>query len=224
MNRSARKWFVPHRRNPEVAPGIAVAHGASQDDFTLPAALHQDAVVFYVLGRRSADRDQPGAVELSERYARTAVMTAVASFEAHMNQAAFGHARAHADKLEQITIDVLTEHDSTLSDVGQVERRGRFWPLEARFLFLALFLSGRPFDQSNQLWQDFKRGLQIRDRCTHPKPPFSSPTLPEAELVIRATSAVLLRFAEQMGTEPMAWHKASFEALVRQAEATMTEP
>lgn len=215
---------MPKRRNPRVTPGAAHLTSVDPaDDFTLPAALFHDSVAFFVLAQRVPQDGRRYAYERQQRYTRAAVMAAVASFEAQVNQAAFAHAEAHEARLEQISVDVLTEQETTITEGGQIQRRRRFWPTESRFSFLTLFLSGQPFDRSSHVWRELKLALEIRDRCAHPKPPFSSPTVEEAEFVIRSTSAALRQLAEQTGTEPVAWHKASFESLVRSVEEEEAE-
>lgn len=73
--------------------------------------------------------------------------------------------------------------------------------------YLALFLSGQDFDRSGQLWQRFQTARELRDRWTHPKPPFDtwSLTLADVHAAITAVREMLIKLAEMMDAEPPLW-------------------
>lgn len=192
------------RRFPEKTPGPAITQQLPNDDFTLPAALYWDAHWFLERARELADHPRPGA---SERYLRAAVSAVFASFEAQINASAFGHATAHANVLMPMEKDVLEERETVLENNGLIVRRTKHYAFEARVAFLTLFLSGKELDRSTALWQRFVQAKVLRDRWTHPKPPFDtwSLTIEAVEEVITAVKDMVLEMSKLAGVEPPLW-------------------
>ncbi len=138
---------MTERRDPEQTPGIAVTEGGPGHDFTLPAALYSDAVGFLREAIKAANEEGWEALIREERFSTAAIVSVFSGLEASLNQAAFGHAEAHREALQQITLDVLTEQETTIDDAGRVQRRTRYWPFESRTQFLVRFLSGKALDK-----------------------------------------------------------------------------
>lgn len=203
---------MPDRRWPQQTPGVAQVEGRPDDDFTLPAALYWDAVAFLEQARRQTGENSRNA---RDRYLRAALYAAFASFEAALNQAAFAHATAHATVLGQIERDVLEERETVLGDQGQIIRRTKFYPLEARVSFLARFLAGREFERTTDLWARFRWAKQLRDTWTHPKPPFDTWSLgvEDVERVITTLKDVLVELSRLMDLEPPLWLTPAEEVL-----------
>jgi hypothetical protein len=193
---------LAEKRRPQQTPGEAVSNYDPTDDFTLPACLYTDAVIFVEKARRAQARSKP--LEDVDRYLRAALLAGFAFFEARINQAAFGHASFHEVFLGQLERDVLEEKETTIDDRGMVLRKTKFYPLEARFLFITMFLSGRQFDTSTVLWSEFIEAKKLRDEWTHPKPPFDTwgLTLPKVEKAVRTLIEMLAELSRLMGLEP----------------------
>lgn len=213
---------MPERRRPQQTPGPAGGEGLPDDDVTLPAALFSDAVSFLAQARQ-AGRGREVAVE--DRFLRAALYAGFASLEATLNQAAFGHAAAHAPALGQIERDVLEERETALDYRGHIVRRTRFYPLEARVSFLALFLSGQEFERGTALWNRFIQAKNLRDTWAHPKPPFNtwSLTIDEVEQAVETVRDVIMELSRLMGLDPPLWLTSAAQALndlpVQQDEA-----
>ena len=208
---------MAERRKPQQTPGIASVSGPDNDDFTLPATMYYDAVFFIEKAKASNSK---GLVRASERFNRAAIYAAFGFLEATLNQAAFGHASAHAEKLGQIERDVLEEKDTTLDDKGMLQRRSKYYPIESRLSFLTLFLSGKEIDRSSSLWQRFVAAKVIRDTWTHPRPPFDTWSLKteDVELAIRTLRDVILHINDLSGLQPPLW-LTSFENVVSAIES-----
>ncbi len=200
------------KRPPQQTPGAAHTEGAANDDFTLPAALYWDAVYFLDQARHQGPQTY---IEAKERYLRAALLTVFAGFEATLNQATFAHAMAHADKIGLVERDILEERETILDERGYIVRRGKFYPLEARLSFIALFLSGKDFDRNSALWGRFRRAKELRDTWTHPKPPFDtwSLTVEDVEEAITTIKEMLGELSRLMGLEPPLWLTPASEVL-----------
>lgn len=195
---------MTERRKPQKTPGTAFRDGTPNNDFTLPASLYYDAAYFLVAARASGeDNDFEG----QQRYLRAALYCGFAFFEATLNQAAFGHATAHATNLGQLELDILQEKETTVDQRGHVIRRTRFYPLDVRLLFLTLFLSGEEFDRSTRLWQRFQEAKALRDTWIHPKPPFDtwSLTFERAQAAIETLRDVLVEISRLMDIPSASW-------------------
>jgi hypothetical protein len=200
------------KRLPLSTPGVAISETQeSMDvvgDFTLPMELNRDAVVFYAIALRYAGSDRINASRSVRRYANAAIVAAFASLEAQLNLAAAGHARAHADVLEPVVLDVLHERETTVDERGFVLQRKRSLSLTTTLSFLTAFLCGQEFPRDGQLWQKLRRAIELRDRCVHPKPPFPHQddlTAADAEFAITSVTAVLSKISEMIGDEPQGW-------------------
>jgi len=99
------------KRSPQKTPGPAEVSFPENDDFTLPGSLYYNAVYFC---HRAKIAEEKKNLREKERYARAAIFCAASFTEATLNQAAFGHAQAHSDKLGQIERDVLEECETTI--------------------------------------------------------------------------------------------------------------
>jgi hypothetical protein len=212
-------WGVGHHGGCTFRPPQRTG-GQPNDDFTLPPALYWDAVYFVEQARLNSGYTQ-------DRFLRAALYAAFASFEATLNQAAFGHAAAHASVLGQIERDVLEERETIVDDRGHIVRRTKYYPLEARLSFLALFLSGQDFDRGTALWTRFREARQLRDEWTHPKPPFDtwSLTVSQVEQAIATLKEVLVELSRLMGEDPPLWLTPAEEVLGElQARRAETHP
>lgn len=212
---------MKHRRSPQRTPGKAImGESNTPDDFALPAALFSDAVHFMSVARQYAD---DGIFQGETTYLRAALHAVFSSLEAKLNQTAFGHAEAHAETLGSIERDVLQEQETVLDDRGLIVRKPRYYPLEARISFLAMFLSGQELDRNTDTWRRFLAAKQLRDTWTHPKPPFDTWSL-TFEAVLDAMFAVrdvMMENSRLMGIEPVQWLidlSKALEDLPRQAD------
>lgn len=191
-------------RKPQQTPRAAVTQGKDNDDFTLPASLYYDSVCFLAEAEAAA---HSGNIYRTGRFMRASVWAAFAFLEAALNQAAEGHAGAHATKLPQFEVDVLEEQETVLGPNGHVLRKTKYYPFESRFSFLIQFLSGKEFDKSSMLWARLKQARKVRDVWTHPRPPFDtwSLTLADVKNAVEAVRDVILEISRLMGSDPQLW-------------------
>lgn len=190
---------------PPKTPGDAnIGAFNSDDNWMLPLELHRDAVMFYALVLKHDAMVDPHPTEAVERYVRASVIAAFSALEAHLNQAAFGHATAHENVLDAFVVDVLRERETVVDNDGLVSQRTRRMALTARLSFLTAFLSGHTFDRNTRLWQDLLKIIKLRDGYVHPKPPFSRRYVPaQAKDVIDTVTAVLVEISRLMDVEPV---------------------
>ena len=176
------------------------------DDFTLPAALYYDAIHHYEAAECANMRADTCACD---RFLRSSLLAAFSFFEAQLNQVAFAHAHTHRSALGKIELDVLEEMETSMDERGNIIRKIKFYKTEVRFLFLVYFLSGQAFDLSGSLWQQFQTARELRDRWTHPKPPFDTGalTLPDVRAAIRAVHDLFVKLAEMMNSNHPLWMK-----------------
>ena len=200
------------RRKPQIAPRPAHMEGKPNDDFTLCAALYHDSIIHY---EKSRIHEENGDQCAAERYKRSALLAAFSFFEAQINQVAFGYAQAHSGELSQIEKDVLEEKETVLDDQGNIVRKDKFYRTDARFSFLAYFLSGQDFDRGGELWQRFCESRELRDTWTHPKPPFDtwSLTLEKVRMAIVSIHDMLVRLSKMMDCDPQLWLRPIDEVL-----------
>ena len=196
--------MASEKRTPVTTPGPAITVGAPNDDFTLCASLYYNAIYFYT---QAEDAESQEYFYAADRHKRAALLTALTFFEAQMNQAAFGHAEAHRNDLPAFELDVLQEKETRLNENGTIQRNEKFYSTEARFRFLAQFLSGKPFDCGGRIWHDFRKAQELRHQWVHPKPPFDtwSLTLDDVKQAITAVRAVLVELASMMSQDPPPW-------------------
>lgn len=203
------------KRKPQQTPGIAQLENQENNDFTLPASLYYDAVLFLENAKLSKQINEKVTDEharsrniyAEDRNKRAAIQAAFSFFEATINYIAFGHAAAHNTKLGSVELDVLEEKETILDENGHFIRRTKFYPLEARFLFLVQFLTGSEFDRSGQVWQRFRKAKALRDTWTHPKPPFDTwgLAIEEIQEAIQSLRDVLVKVSEMMIVERPLW-------------------
>ena len=192
------------RRKPQLAPGPAHTKGQPNDDFTLPAAMYYDAIHHYKAAHSADAVNDSGACD---RYKRAAILAAFVFFEAQLNQIAFAYAQAHESVLGQIEKDVLEEMETVIEDRGDILRKSKFYRTESRFAFLVLFLSGKDFDRSGQLWSRFLSARNLRDQWTHPKPPFDtgSLSLKGVHSIIEVVHDMFIMLATMMSANAPLW-------------------
>lgn len=196
---------MPQKRKPKRVPGPAISGPSRRvDDFTLPASLYKDAFVFYESARLSGRRRDIGS---KERFLRAALFASFSFFEAFINGAAAAHAKAHGEKIDPPVRDVLEEMETTVNEKGYITRRPRFYSLELRFSVLALFLAGKEFPRGTQLWRDFIAVKRLRDKWTHPKPPFNPRTLrlKDVQVSLVTLRAMIVELHEMLGIRPPLW-------------------
>ena len=209
---------MPQKRKPQTSPGPAFTESQPNDDFTLPAALYYDAIYHFA---NAVAADTTGDSQACDRLMRSSVLAAFSCFEAMLNQVAFAYAHTHRNQLGQIELDVLEEMETTVDERGDIIRRNKFYKTEARFTFLACFLSGKDFDRSSDLWQRFQAARELRDRWTHPKPPFDtwSLTLPDVHRAIAVVRDLFVKLDEMMGADPRRWLRPIDEILAEMSSA-----
>lgn len=192
------------KKKPRQTPGQALLPQDRNDDFTVPASLYCDAIGFLA---EAYDAEAHGDRHLTERNLRATLFSAFAALEAQLNQAAFAHAHTHRDMLDSFTLDVLEERESTVDEQGNIVRRTKFYPFEARFSFLVYFITGKDFDRSGALWQGLKSAKALRDTWTHPKPPFDSWALnvPSARLALVSIRDTLVMIQDMLEAPPPPW-------------------
>ena len=192
------------RRKPVKTPGDALISGQPNDDFTLPATLWYGAVRLFTSAMIAAERKDR---HKQEQDLLAALFLGFAFFEASLNQAAFGHAEAHRAALPQPEVDVLEEKETTIDEQGNIIRRARYYPLEARFSFVCQFLAGKEFDRSTPLWNKLKEARQLRDTWVHPKPPFDTWSLTPDQVreVLVTLHQVNVELSRMMGLDPPLW-------------------
>lgn len=195
---------MAQKRKPQTAPGPAVTESQPNDDFTLTVALYHDAIHHYESARIA---ESSGDTYACDRFKRSSVLAAFSFFEAQLNQLAFAYANTHQNDVGQIELDILKEMETVMDDRGDIVRKNKFYRTEARFSFLAYFLSGQDFDRSNELWQRFQAARGLRDRWTHPKPPFDtwSLTLSEVHSAIEVVRDMFITLAQMMEADPPQW-------------------
>ena len=208
---------MTEKRKPQKTPGEAKVSFPENDDFTLPGSLYYDAIYFCNQAKVAEEKKD---IRGKERYARAAIFCASSFLEATLNQAAFGHAHAHSDRLGQIEKDVLEECEITIDPKGDVLRKQKFYPFESRFCFIVQFLSGKSFDKGGQLWQQFMNSKKLRDTWTHPKPPFDTDglTISNVKLAINANREALIELSNLMGIDPPPWLSWTFDEIVDDIE------
>lgn len=205
------------KRSPQKTPGPAEVSFPENDDLSLPGSLYYDAVYFC---HRAKIAEGKKNLRGKERYVRAAIFCAASFTEATLNQVAFGHAQAHSDKLGQIERDVLEECETTIDAQGNVLRKQKFYPFESRFCFLVQFLSGKSFDKSGQLWQQFIDSKKLRDTWTHPKPPFDTDSLSieSIKISINANREALIELSNLMELDPPPWLNWTYDEIVNDIE------
>jgi hypothetical protein len=204
---------MPDKRPPQKTPGAAhLDEPKAPDDFTLPAALFADAIHFLEKAQQYSEQKHWTG---ESAYLRAALAASFNSLEASLNQTAFGHAEAHAEKLGTIELDVLMEQETVMDERGHIVRRTRYYPLEARISFLAMFLSGKQLDRNTEVWRRFITAKRLRDTWTHPKPPFNTGGLTHTavEEAVYAVRNILIEFSRLMEIEPVQWLIDLSEAL-----------
>ena len=181
------------KRNPIQTPGPAAIKRDKGHDFTLPASLYNDSIHFYVIAENAQLNENKG---LCETYSRAALLTCFSFYESLINQAAFGHAEAHEVKIPAFELDVLQEKETKLASNGKIQRVKKYFSAEARFKFICRFLSGKTFDCSGELWQNFQSAQKLRNEWAHPKPPFNTCTLSleDVQKAIVTVRGVLVSF------------------------------
>lgn len=195
---------MANKRKPQQTPGIAYLPQEDNDDFTVPATLYCDALVFL---SEACDAEARGDRDISERNLRATLFSAFAALEAQLNQAARAHAHTHREKLDSITLDILEECESTIDEKGNVVRRTKFFPFEARFSFIVHFITGKEFARGGALWQGLKAAKALRDSWTHPKPPFDSWSL-NASTTRHAVTSIrdtIKTISTMLGVSPPPW-------------------
>lgn len=194
------------KRKPQTSPGPAISESQPNDDFTLTAALYYDAIHHYDSARIAG---ASGDTYTCDRFKRSSLLAAFSFFEAQLNQIAFAYANAHRDRIGQIEIDILEEMETVMDDRGNIIRKNKFYRTESRFSFLAYFLTGQDFDRSSKLWQQFQVARKLRDRWTHPKPPFDtwSLSLSDVHSAITVTRDLFIELSEMMDADPPLWLK-----------------
>jgi len=192
------------KRRPEQTPGPANLPADPNDDFTIPAALYCDAILFLREGIETLQRQCDAS---TERYLRASLYSSFAALEAQLNQIAYAHARSHAATIDKLTLDVLEERESVLDEKGNIVRKKKYYPFESRFSFLVAFLSGKEFDRSGSLWQGLRAAKGLRDTWTHPKPPLNSGSLTVSltRAALMSVRETLVRVSDLMGVEPPLW-------------------
>jgi len=192
---------VSKKRRPMITPGKACLKAKEKDDFTLPAALYYDSIYFYKLAR---DYDlEKDKVEECDRYKRASICAAFSFFEAYVNQTAFAHAETHDSKLNEFESNVLKEIETILDNQGNIQEKSKFYNTEARFSFLACFLSGKELDRGGNIWANFRRAKEIRNTWTHPKPPFDtwSLSVSDVRFVIESVRDLMIELSSMMEIE-----------------------
>ena len=201
------------KRKPRIAtPGPILSPNLPNDDFTLTAALYFDSIEHYAAAREAELR---GDTQLCDRYKRSSVLAALSFFEAQLNSLAFSYAAARKEDLGQIELDALEEMETQLDDRGDIVRKSKFYRTESRFCLLAYILSGKDFDRGGSLWQRFGDARKIRDRWTHPKPPFDtwSLELKNVRDAIVVVYDMYQKLAELMDSNLPAWMRPVDEIL-----------
>lgn len=128
------------------------------------------------------DADEKGIQTEVDRHCRNAIFSSFAYFEAAINESVptalgFDHINSERkDVLEEFVTDV---------DNGKAVRKRRYYRTEDRFCVLATVLTGGHIKKGGTLWQDFTKAKKIRDKLTHPRPPYTFPvtSIEEAMLV-----------------------------------------
>lgn len=192
------------KRKPQPTIGPAMLPQDKNDDFTVPAALFCDAIAFL---SAACDAEARGERHLTERNLRATLFSAFAALEAQLNQIALAHANTHRNELDGFTLDVLEERESTIDEQGNIVRKTKFYPFEARFSFLVYFITGKDFDRGSALWQGLKSAKALRDTWTHPKPPFDSWALdiPSTRLALISIRDSLQKINDMLDVPPPAW-------------------
>lgn len=196
---------MPRKRRPKRVPGPAISGPSRRiDDFTLPASLYKDAFMFYEWARLSGRRRD---FESKARFLRAALFASFSFFEASINGAAAAHAKAHGERIDPPIRDVLEEMETTVSETGYIIRRSRFYSLELRFSVLALLLTGKEFNRGTQLWRNFIAVKRLRDKWTHPKPPFNPRTLrlKDVQFSLITLREMIVELHEMLGARPPLW-------------------
>jgi hypothetical protein len=211
---------MPEKRKPRQTPGIAAVSLGPRNDFTLPAALYFDSVYFLQQARLG------GTGQMAEGYLRAALLASFACFEAVLNQTAFGHAAAHSRVLDQIERDLLEEQETFVADNGYIVRRFRAWRFETRLSFLMLFLSGAEFDRNSAVWKRLIASKALRDSWAHPKPPFDTWALTDAQVeeAIRSVRDALVEISSAMGVEPPLWLRPIEEVVKELQKQALVPP
>lgn len=192
------------RRKPLKTPGLAKVEATPSDSFDLPATLWYGAVRFYASAIADMERQDQHAQQQS---LLGALYMGFAFFEATINQVAFAHAASHRNTLPEMELDVLEEKETTIDQKGNVIRRIKYYPFEARFSFVCQFLSGKDFDRATPLWSRLKEVRALRDVWAHPKPPFDTRSL-SADSVRSALTTLreaLAEISKMMEVEPPLW-------------------
>ncbi len=194
------------KRKPQTSPGPAISKSQPNDDFTLTPALYYDAIHHYDSARIA---DASGDTYTCDRFKRSSLLAAFSFFEVQLNQIAFAYADTHRDRIGQIEIDILEEMETVMDDRGDIIRKNKLYRTESRFSFLAYFLTGQDFDRSGKLWHQFQVARKLRDRWTHPKPPFDtwSLSLSNVYSAITVTRDLFIELSEMMDADPPLWLK-----------------
>ncbi|MBU1853660.1 MAG: hypothetical protein KJ957_06430 [Candidatus Omnitrophica bacterium] len=193
------------KRNPKISPGVAYLPKES-GDFNFPAELYYNSIWLYSLAQKmNKSKDD----FLSSCYRRCAVQCAFSFFEAQLNQICLAHAKTHPDKIGEIELDILEEKNTTINDKGKIIRKTRYYDTEARVSFLCLFLTGKEFDRNKKFWQEFKKAKELRDKITHPKPPYESSiiSLSEVKHAIEFLRKIFVELSKIMAINSPLWLK-----------------
>lgn len=202
------------KRSLKKTPGIAYSKRDPRDDIHFVPSTYYDAVFLFIKAEIYLEKynNQKGPdishfFDIYIRYARLALSSIFTFSEAFSNGAAFGHVNFHRKNLPQPEVDILENMETILDHQGNILRKVKHYPIESRFLFLVRFLTGKEFDTSSKLWQDFKKAKELRDYWTHPKPPFdtSSLTLTNVKNAIITIRAVHVEVSSMIGIEPPPW-------------------
>lgn len=202
------------KRSPKKTPGPAYSASNPKDDMHFVPSTYYDAVFLYLKAEIYLEKynDQKGPdfshfFDTYIRYARLSLSSIFTFSEAFCNGAAFGHANFHRENLPQAEVDILENMETVLDQQGNILRKVKYYPIESRFLFFVRFLTGKEFDTSSKLWQDFKKAKELRDYWTHPKPPFDTSSLKLADVknAIVTIRAVHLKIDLMMEIESPPW-------------------
>lgn len=192
---------IPKKRLPKYG-GPILYQGRKNDDWWLPSTLTNDAV-YFIEGAVQAGSDIDRL-----RYLRTALLTSFASLEAFLNQLAFAQRHHSLENLGTAERDVMEEKETVLRN-GMFERRNKLYSTEERFLFFYHYFKQKKFDKGTSLWQGYLTAKELRDSCTHPKPPFDmSPLTQDA---VEKSFDAIQRLLQVLIEPPYQWMKTLAE-------------
>lgn len=189
---------------PSTAPRRAHLSLVPREEFTASAALFSDA-----LGRLQDAQaaDERGDLRGIEQNVHATGASAFECLESYINMIVGRDVASCRGELSGIELDVLEEKETFLDEHGNFQRRARAYPFEARFLFIARYLTGKAFERNSVTWRALREAREQYDMWNRSAPQLGAQpvTVAVGLRAIHAIAGTVDELSRMMGEDPPYW-------------------